>query len=183
VSVKITSRFEGGEGVSRRVKRGLRGKAFGIVSKAVNRSADREFRAEAWSPPQGGTKKWKPRHPLSEKQGPLLGGVGGSLRRSWIVKPSGKNRVVASSTHPGAAVHRGSARGRAGETETRILPKRFNESGVPLMFFALLAKGIVTNPERLAERGVVVPSRPHLTPNPRLRQEINEGLKGFWING
>lgn len=177
----IKSRFETFEGVARRVEQGLRGSAFSIVSKAVKGSLDREFRAQAWAHPQGGMRSWKPRHPLSDKVGPLLGGVGGSIRRSWKIKASGKGRVVASSTHPGAAVHRGSARGNVAEITTRILPKRFDEQGVPLMFYALLSQGIVASSTRLAARGVSVPSRPHASPNPRLRKEVSEGLVGFWV--
>jgi phage gpG-like protein len=183
MSLTITSRFEALEGISRRVKEGLRGKSHRIVSMIAERDLDDQFRRQVWKRPQGGTSAWKRRHPLSTKTGPLLGGVGGSVRRSWRVRPSARGRVVLASNHPGAAVHRGSARGRAGETQTRILPKKFNADGRPLMWGALLRKGIVTSPSRLKDRGVVIPSRPHATTHPELRAEIADKLKTYWIRG
>lgn len=183
IKLKIASKFETLEGVTRRVKAGLQGPAFEIVKRAAERTADEEFSRGAFAQPQGGFKAWKPRHPLSKKRGPLLGGVGGSIRRSWQIRPTGRFRVVFASRHPGAAVHRGSARGGPRETTTRIMPKRFDVDGRPLMWRALARKGIFMSPAKLARRGVVVPSRPHLGPSRRLRRRVNQGLRRFLITG
>jgi hypothetical protein len=183
MKLTITSRVEVVEDVARRVKTGFIGPAFREVSKALNDSLDAEFRQAAWRTPQGTFKPWRQRHPLSTATGPLLGGVGGSVRQAWKIFPSTRGRVVARSRHPGASVHRGSARGRVGEITTRIMPRRFTDAGVPLMFYALLRKGIVARPARLTERGVEVPSRPHGGANPQLRRDVNQRLLRVWLRG
>lgn len=180
---KITARFETLAGVTRRVKAGLQGPAFEIVRRAAERTADEEFSRGAFAQPQGGFKAWKPRHPLSKERGPLLGGVSGAIRRSWQIRPTGRFQVVFASKRPDAAVHRGSARGGPRETSTRIMPKRFGVDGRPLMWHALIRKGIVMSPAKLARSGVVVPSRPHLGPSRRLRRRVNQGLRRFLITG
>lgn len=183
IETRIVSQFETLEGVTRRVGEGFKGRAFDSTKRAAERTADDEFRQGAFALPGGGFKKWKPRHPLSKKRGPLLGGVAGQIRKSWQARPTGRFRVVYASKHPGAAVHRGSARGGPRETSTRIMPKRFGPGGRPLMWGALARKGIFVNADRLAKRGVVVPSRPHLGPSKLLRRRVSEGLRSYWISG
>lgn len=183
IAFKITSRNEVLAGVTRRVKAGFKGPVYEAGKRAMTETLDEEFRRQSFATRGGGFKVWKRRHPLSKKTGPLLGGVGGRVHKSWTFAPSQKYRLVMRSRLPDAAVHRGSTRGGPRETTTRIMPKRFDQRGRPLMWGALLRKGIVTSPGRLARRGVVVPSRPHAGPSKALRRRFNRYAKRAILTG